>query len=297
MTPIFIEGYSSHRRMFTALILSMLLILLDHKLASFDAVRGVFQSMVSPLQYIASTPRQVMDYASENLVTRQQLKMDNQRLQMNELLLRERLLELDILKQENDRLRSLLSSPVRDKIDKMVAEIQSVDSDPYSHQVVIDRGQNDGLYEGQPVVNDTGVVGQIRHVGLNNSRVLLITDISHAIPLRVHRNGLRVIARGTGSIKQMDVTHVPNSSDIRVGDTLVTSGLGGKFPEGYPVATVNYVSEDPNKEFAKIRVSPLVEMDKLRYLLLLTPPQSQAIQMVDTEQAMEPGAVNEGQEQ
>ncbi|QBY04765.1 rod shape-determining protein MreC [Thalassotalea sp. HSM 43] len=297
MTPIFIEGYSSHRRMFTALILSMLLILLDHKLASFDVVRGVFQSMVSPLQYIASTPRQVMDYASENLVTRQQLKMDNQRLQMNELLLRERLLELDILKQENDRLRSLLSSPVRDKIDKMVAEIQSVDSDPYSHQVVIDRGQNDGLYEGQPVVNDTGVVGQIRHVGLNNSRVLLITDISHAIPLRVHRNGLRVIARGTGSIKQMDVTHVPNSSDIRVGDTLVTSGLGGKFPEGYPVATVNYVSEDPNKEFAKIRVSPLVEMDKLRYLLLLTPQQSQAIQMVDTEQAMEPGAVNEGQEQ
>ncbi|MDN3653499.1 rod shape-determining protein MreC [Thalassotalea ponticola] len=298
MTPIFLEGYSSHRRMVTAVILSVLCIFLDHKLGRFDGFRVVLQSFVSPLQYIANAPRQIMDYASDNLVTRQQLQQQNQQLQMNELLLRERLLELDILKLENDRLRRLLASNVKADIKKMVAEIQSVDSDPYSHQVVINKGQNDGVYEGQPIINDTGVVGQVYRVGLNNARVLLITDITHAIPLRVKRNGLQVIARGTGSVKYMDVTHVTHSSDIQVGDVLVTSGLGGTFPEGYPVAIVNYVYDDPTKEFAQVRVSPLVAMNKLRYLLLLWPNQQQGEVSNDTLPINAPlGETNEGQEQ
>ncbi|WP_371188015.1 rod shape-determining protein MreC [Thalassotalea maritima] len=271
MNPIFIEGYSSHKRMVMALVLSLVFIYCDHKLASFESARALLQSLVSPLQYIADTPGQIMDFTSENLVTRRQLMEDNQRLQRNEVLLRERLLELDILKQENQRLRQLLQAPVKANIDKMVAEIVSVDSDPYSHQILINRGEIDGVYEGQPVINDKGVVGQVLHTGLNSSRVLLLTDITHAIPLRVHRNGLRVIAKGTGSIDEMDVTHVPYASDIKVGDLLVTSGLGGTFPEGYPVAMVSYVADNPNKKFAKIRITPLVDVDRLRYLLLLWP--------------------------
>ncbi|OUS30579.1 rod shape-determining protein MreC [Thalassotalea sp. 42_200_T64] len=278
MKPIFIDGYSSHRRMLVALLLSGVFIYCDHKLASFEVARGYLQSLVSPLQYIASTPKQIMDYASDNLVSHKQLMLDNQRLKMNVLMLYEQLLELDILKQENDRLRKLLASPLRNPLKKMVAEILAVDSDPYSHQIVINRGINDGIYEGQPVIDETGVVGQILHVGANNSRVLLITDITHAIPLRVHRNGVRVIASGTGSINQMEVNHIAHSTDIRVGDLLVTSGLGGKFPEGYPVATVSYISENPNKQFARIRVQPIVEMNRLRYLLLLWPHQTPLVE-------------------
>lgn len=273
MTPIFLEGYSSHRRILLALVLSCVFIYCDHKLASFEVARGYLQSLVSPLQYLANTPKKVMDYASENIVSRQQLMNDNERLQMNELLLNEKLLQLDILQQENDRLRKLLASPLRSDYKKIVAEILAVDSDPYSQQVVINRGLSDGIYEGQPVIDETGVVGQVLHVGVSNSRVLLMTDITHAIPLRVHRNGIRVIAKGTGSVSQMEVNHIPNSTDIKVGDLLVTSGLGGKFPEGYPVARVSYVSENPNKEFARIKIAPLVEMNRLRYLLLIWPEQ------------------------
>ncbi|WNC68125.1 rod shape-determining protein MreC [Thalassotalea nanhaiensis] len=273
MTPIFLEGYSSHRRILFALALSCVFIYFDHKLASFEVARGYLQSLVSPLQYLANTPKKVMDYASENIVSRKQLMVDNERLKMNELLLNEKLLQLDILQQENDRLRKLLASPLRSDYRKIVAEILAVDSDPYSQQVVINRGLSDGIYEGQPVIDETGVVGQILHVGVNNSRVLLMTDITHAIPLRVHRNGIRVIAKGTGSVSQMEVSHIPNSTDIKVGDLLVTSGLGGKFPEGYPVAEVSYVSENPNKEFARIKITPLVEMNRLRYLLLIWPNQ------------------------
>ncbi|MDG1732033.1 MAG: rod shape-determining protein MreC [Thalassotalea sp.] len=271
MKPIFLDGYSSHRRMMLALVLSSVFIYCDHKLASFEVARGYLQSLVSPLQYIANSPKQLMDYASENIVSRKQLMAENQRFQQQELLLKEKLLQLDILTEENQRLRQLLASPVRSDYKKMVAEILAVDSDPYSHQVVINRGNNDGLFEGQPVIDENGVVGQILHVGVNTSRVLLLSDITHAIPLRVHRNGVRVIAKGTGSVTKMEVENIPHSTDIKQGDLLVTSGLGGKFPEGYPVAEVTYVSDNSNREFARITVKPLVELNRLRYLLLLWP--------------------------
>lgn len=284
MNPIFLNGYSSHRRMLLALVLSSVFIYCDHKLASFEVARGYLQSLVSPLQYLANSPKQLMDYASENIVSRKQLMLDNQRYQQRELLLNEKLLQLDILKQENNRLRKLLDSPIRSDYKKMVAEILAVDSDPYSHQVVINRGTDDGIYEGQPVVDERGVVGQVLHVGVNNSRVLLLTDITHAIPLRVHRNGIRVIAKGTGSVKQLEVEHMPHSIDIKVGDLLVTSGLGGKFPEGYPVAEVSYVSDNQSREFARILVTPLVELNRLRYLLLLWPHATS----IDTSNLIEP---------
>ena len=285
MNPIFLDGYSSHRRMLLALVLSSVFIYCDHKLASFETVRGYLQSLVSPLQYIANTPKQMMDYASENIISRKQLMAENKRLQMNELMLTEKLLQLDILKQENNRLRELLASPLRSDFRKMVAEILAVDSDPYSHQVVVNRGISDDIYEGQPVIDETGVVGQVLHVGANTSRVLLLTDITHAIPLRVHRNGVRVIGKGTGSVSSMEVNHIPHSTDIRVGDLLVTSGLGGKFPEGYPVAEVSFVADNPNKEFAKITIKPLVDMDRLRYLLMLWPEQKLENQLEPTSES------------
>lgn len=276
MNPIFKHGPSPQHRLVLVLFCSVLLIFFDHKMNSFESVRGYLQSMVSPLQYLATTPKQFMNWAAENVVTRRQLVADNEQYKINELVFHEQALQLDIIKQENARLRALLSSPVRNDSVKMVAEILAVDSDPYTHQVVINRGADDGVYEGQAVIDDEGVVGQIRHVGKNSSRVLLITDVTHAVPVRNSRNGVRLIASGVGVIDRLTHNHVPHSNDIAAGDTLVTSGLGGKFPEGYPVATVETVIQDESRPFMRIQSKPIAKIDRLRYVLLLWPEQTNA---------------------
>lgn len=270
MNPIFKHGPSPQHRLVLVLFCSALLIFFDHKMASFESVRGYLQSLVSPLQYLANTPKQLMTWVSTNLTTRQELLIENQRYRLNELDFHEEAMQLDILKQENDRLRSLLSSPLRSEIKKMVAEVISVDSDPYSHQIVINRGAGDGVYEGQPVLDALGIVGQILHVGQTSSRVILVTDISHAIPVRVQRNGLRLLASGSGQIDRLIHNFVPQSADIKIGDLLVTSGLGGKYPEGYPVAKVYFVNNDESREFVQIFSTPVAQIDRLRYLLLLS---------------------------
>ena len=271
MNPIFKHGPSPQHRLVLVLFCSALLIFFDHKMNSFESVRGFLQSMVSPLQYLATTPKQMMNWAAENIVTRRQLIADNEQYKINELTFHEQALQLDIVKRENERLRALLASPLRTDAKKMVAEILAVDSDPYTHQVVINRGANDGLYEGQAVIDDEGIVGQILHVGTSSSRVLLITDVTHAIPVRISRNGVRLIATGTGVIDRLTHNHVPHSTDIRVGDMLVTSGLGGKFPEGYPVAEVTSVLQDESHAFARVQSQPVAKIDRLRYVLLLWP--------------------------
>lgn len=271
MNPIFKHGPSPQHRIVLVLFCSALLIFFDHKMNSFESVRGYLQSMVSPLQYLAATPTRAIDWAAENIVTRRQLIEENQRYKTNELRHQEQLMQLNILKQENERLRSLLASPVRADAKKMVAEILSVDSDPYSHQVVINRGENDGVFEGQAVIDDKGIVGQVLHVGKISSRILLITDVTHAVPIRIKRNGIRLIANGIGTIDRLTHNHVPHSTDIRAGDLLVTSGLGGKYPEGYPVAKVTAVMQDESRPFAQVQSEPVAQINRLRYLLLLWP--------------------------
>ena len=273
MNPIFKHGPSPQHRLVLVLFCSSLLIFFDHKVNSFESVRGYLQSMVSPLQYLATTPKQAMDWAVKNIVTRRQLIEENQKFKTNELRYQEQLMQLSMLKKENDRLRSLLASPVRADAKKMVAEILSVDSDPYSHQVVINRGANQGVFEGQAIIDDQGIVGQVLHVGTISSRVLLITDVTHAVPVRISRNGIRLIASGTGTIDRLIHNHVPHSTDVKVGDLLVTSGLGGKYPEGYPVARVSAVRQDESRPFSQVQSEPVAQINRLRYLLLLWPEQ------------------------
>ena len=239
-------------------------------MASFESLRGYLQSMVSPLQYLANTPKIAMTWISTNIATRSQLMNENQQFRLNELKFHEQAMQLDIIKQENERLRSLLASPLRSELKKMVAEILSVDSDPYTHQLVINRGARDGAYEGQPVLDALGIVGQILHVGQTTSRIVLITDISHAVPVRVERNGLRLLASGSGQIDRLNHNFVSQSADIKVGDVLVTSGLGGKYPEGYPVSIISFVDKNESREFIKVYSTPIAQIDRLRYLLLLS---------------------------
>jgi rod shape-determining protein MreC len=273
MNPIFKHGPSPVHRLVLVLLCSAALIFFDHKMNSFEPARGFLQSLISPLQYLATAPKQMMNWAADNIITRRQLLADNQQYKINELAFHEQALQLDIVQRENNRLRALLASPLRGDAKKMVAEILSVDSDPYTQQVVINRGANDSVYEGQAVIDDEGIVGQILHVGTTSSRVLLITDITHAVPVRISRNGLRLIATGSGVIDRLTHNYVPHSSDIRTGDLLVTSGLGSKFPEGYPVAKVTGVIQDESRAFSQIQSQPLAKIDRLRYVLLLWPEQ------------------------
>ena len=270
MNPIFNQGRSPAHRLILVLCCSMALIFFDHRMSSFETVSGYLQTMVSPLQYVANAPKQIMNWASTNIVTRRQLMQENQNFRENELFFHEQVMQLSIVRQENSRLRSLLASPVSNEIKKMFAEILSVDGDPYSHQVVINRGTNDGVYEDQPVLDEKGIVGQILHVGVSSSRVILISDISHAIPVRIQRNGLRLIASGSGQIDRLVHNFVPHSADIKTGDLLVTSGLGGKYPEGYPVSRVVMVRSDESREFSIVYSEPVAQIDRLRYVLLLS---------------------------
>ncbi|HAS6087307.1 TPA: rod shape-determining protein MreC [Vibrio vulnificus] len=271
MKPIFGRGPSLQLRLFFAVITSASLMLADGRLDAFSGVRYFLNSLVAPIQYTANLPRSMFDGVYERFSTRQSLLEGNQNLKREVLRLRSDLLLLEQYKEENQRLRKLLgSSFVRDE-KKMVAEVMAVDTSPYRHQVVIDKGGIDGVYIGQPVLNEKGIVGQITFVAAHNSRVLLLSDAKSAIPVQVVRNDIRVIASGNGDIDEIQLEHIPTSTDVQVDDLLVTSGLGGVYPEGYPVAYVTSVEHDTRREFAAIKAKPVVEFDRLRYLLLVWP--------------------------
>lgn len=271
MKPIFNRPPPLGVRLIIAIFLSITLMFYDGQNHSFGKLRSLFETAAGGIYYLANTPSTLLDSVSDNLVDTTKLQIENKVLKEQ---LREKnadLLLLDQLKVENQRLRLLLNSPLRRDEYKKIAEVLTADTDPYRLQVVINQGEKDGAYIGQPIIDEKGVVGQIIAVGLHSARVLLITDASNSIPLQVLRNDVRVIASGTGHYDEIVLDNVPRSIDIKQGDLLVTSGLGGRYPEGYPVAIVNSISRNNNNYFATITAKPLASLDRLRYLLLLWP--------------------------
>lgn len=271
MKLIFAKAPSLGIRLIIAVILSMILMMSDGRSSAMIQVRNVLETAVGGLYYFANTPRSILDGVSGNFI-------DNSKLQLENGLLKEQLREknaelllLDQLKVENQRLRLLLSSPLRQDEYKKIAEVLAAEMDSYRQQIVINQGRLDGAFVGQPVIDEKGVVGQVISVGETSSRVLLLTDITHAIPVQVLRNDVRGIVSGTGSNNELILDNLPRSVDVIKGDVLVTSGLGGRFPEGYPVAIVETVENDTKSQFARIVVRPLASFDRLRYLLLLWP--------------------------
>jgi rod shape-determining protein MreC len=269
MDTIFTRGPSLNNRLALALVLSVLLIFVDHKLDGFKSTRVYLNSIMSPLQYIANLPGLMLNESAQRLTSQEQLLAENQKLNNQLLLMSEKLQQFEVIQKENRQLRELLQAPLRIDSRKMVAELMAVDKNPYSQQVVINKGAIDGVYLSQPVIDDKGIVGQVTEVGTTNSRVLLIADVTHAIPVRSLRNDIRFIANGSGSLNELYLEHVPHSVDIKVGDILVSSGLGKVFPEGYPVAQVTQVVRDESRPFAQVVVSPVAKLDRLRHLLLL----------------------------
>ncbi|EKO3431960.1 rod shape-determining protein MreC [Vibrio fluvialis] len=293
MKPIFGRGPSLQLRLFFAVVLSASLMLADSRLGAFSHVRFLLNSLVAPIQYAADLPRSMFDGFYENFNSRQQLMESNRVLKRDVLTLKSDLILLDQYREENQRLRKLLgSSFVRDE-KKVVTEVMAVDTSPYRHQVVIDKGRVDGVYEGQPVINEKGIVGQVTFVAAHNSRVLLLIDPNNAIPVQNIRNDIRVIASGNGQTDEIQLEHIATSTDIEVGDLLVTSGLGGVYPEGYPVAYVSEVDKDTRREFASIKAKPVVDFDRLRYLLLIWPNEDRQQKAMSAEnQSMTEGLSN-----
>jgi rod shape-determining protein MreC len=274
MNEVFARGPSLPVRLAFVLVLSLGAMIIDTKVENFATARTYLNSMVSPLQYIANLPGAMLSWSADRFTSRQQLLEDNEELTNQVTLMSEQLQRFRILEQENKNLRKLLDAPVRDSMHKMITELMAVDTNPYSHQIVINKGAIDGVFVSQSVLDDSGIVGQISEVGTTNSRVLLISDVTHAIPIRIERNNVRFIAVGDGSLDSMQLQHVPHSADIEIGDVIVSSGLGEVFPEGYPVGKISNIVRNESRPFAEVTATPLAKLDRIKYLLLLWPQET-----------------------
>ena len=250
-------------------MLALVLIVAGQRLGWLQELRAGLTLVAAPFYFAADIPRRFSDWTDQTFASRARLIRDNESLRAEALLLKAKVQTLAALEAENLRLRELLNSSAILDETVLVAELISVNPDPARHQVVINKGSDDGVFPGQPVIDAEGLTGQVIEVGPSLSRVLLITDITHAIPVQVNRNGVRSIAEGTGRTDELELRHVPATMDIEVGDLLVSSGLGQRFPVGYPVGVVTQVTNDPGKEFAVVKARPSAQLNRSRYLLLV----------------------------
>ena len=254
-------------------MLSITLMTLDHRTSYVNSIRSSIAVLVYPFQYMVNFPANVGDWASDSFSSRKTLQEDNSTLRTQNLILTTQLQKLNFIESENIRLRNLLESSKRVGERILIAELLSVDMDPYKQQVVINKGSGSGddIYTGQPFVDAKGVMGKLVHISPLSSTALLITDPGHILPIQVNRNGLRAIAKGTGNQTRLEIPHLPNNADIKVGDLLVTSGLGCVFPVGYPAATVVEINIDPSLPFAEVLAEPIAELDRSSEILLVWP--------------------------
>jgi rod shape-determining protein MreC len=273
--------------------LSLALMTVDHRQHHLDSLRAALSVAVYPLQWLVNLPGSTGQWFRESLSTRRDLQEENASLRTQQLVLNTQLQKLEALEAENMRLRALLDSSFQvGKRPMLIAELLSVDMDPYRHQIEINKGSLDRLFEGQPLLDSQGIMGQLIHVGPFTATAMLITDPSHAIPVQINRTGLRTIALGTGGIDRLDLPHIPTNADVRTGDLLVSSGLGGRFPPGYPVAEVVSVEQDPGNTFSTVVARPRANLDRSREVLLVWPPDLGAPIQPPTAQADEGAATD-----
>lgn len=252
--------------------LSVSLMALDHRGHYLGTVREYLSLTVEPVRFLVNLPSVSGGWFRESLSSRHTLQEENAVLRTQALVLKTQLQKLESLEAENLRLRALLDSSFQvGKRQMLIAELMSVDLDPYRHQIEINKGKLDHVYVGQPLLDSEGVMGQIVHVGPFSSTAMLITDPGHAIPVQINRTGLRTIALGTGSVDRLELPHIPTSADIRVGDLLVTSGLGKRFPVGYPVGEITEIDQTPGRDFSEVIAKPRAQLNRSREVLLIWP--------------------------
>lgn len=255
--------------MLLALLVVVGLITADLRYNNLQAARAMLDTVTSPIFWAADLPTRVLGWTQTYLQSRTALLEGNQRLQRENLVLQGRSQQMASLQAENVRLRALLNSSALLRDDVLVAELIGVSPDPERLQLVLNKGESDGVFVGQPLIDANGLMGQIVEVSSGTSRALLITDVTHSVPVQVNRNGVRAIAEGTGALGSLEIRNVSSNTDIQPGDLLVTSGLGGRFPEGYPVAVVREVERDTGEAFARVVAVPSAALDRSRHVLLV----------------------------
>ena len=241
----------------------------DHHQHHLKWLRNALGTLITPIIYLADIPADFFAWGGENLMTRSQLRQQNNQLKNEALVLRAQLQKFVAIQAENARLRNLLGNENRKVDRRLVAEIIQIDSDPFSLRFLINKGSNHDVYLGQTVIDAYGIVGQVVEVTPFSARVLMIADATHAIPVRVNRNGVRANLVGTGQIGTLALQHVPDTTDIKVGDMLLSSGLGERFPDGYPVATVTQVITDPGENYAQVLAKPVAKLERSALVLLV----------------------------
>lgn len=251
------------------ILAALFLITLDLNSAKFREGRNYVNLIITPLQWLVDMPARLADNVSDVVVSRSTLVAENNRLRTEALELEQRVLQNAALTAENRRLRALLNARSRIEPNVRLAELIGVDPNPFQHEILTNLGSQDGIAPGQPALDAGGVMGQVISVTPLISRVMLITDSRAAVPVESVRTGFRSVLLGNGNPDSLELDFVPATTDIRVGDLLVTSGLGGRFPEGYPVAEVSEVTRDPGKSFLVIKAVPTARLDKSRHLLLV----------------------------
>ena len=249
------------------MVAALLLLGLEQRGAS-ASLRTPLAVMVYPLQQLVSSPTRFFHEVREAVLNYSQLATENRRLRDEALVLRSRQLKFEALEHENIRLRGLLDNSFKLGEQVQIAELLSVNLAPYEHRVVVNKGSRFGVHPGQAAVDAQGVVGQVQRVTPYTAEVVLITDPSHAIPVQVNRSGVRTIAMGTGQSDRLALPYLSSSADVKVGDLLVSSGIGGVFPAGYPVATVTALVAGKTP-FASISAVPLAQLDRNREVLLV----------------------------
>ncbi|MDG4594598.1 MAG: rod shape-determining protein MreC [Candidatus Contendobacter sp.] len=249
--------------------LSIVMMTVDHRYHALDGVRDVLTTALYPVHSLARLPTDLQDWLNENFAGRAALLEENAQLREKQVFLNAQLQKLTTLEAENRRLRSLLESAVNTPERVLIAELLAVDFDPYRHHILLNRGSRHGVQVGQPALDQQGVIGQIIRTDPLTATAILITDPNHALPIQISRTGARTLALGTGNFQELELPHIPNNEDVKVGDLLVTSGMGGRFPRGYPVGTVAKVEFDPGSPFAHIVAKPVAQLDRIREVLLL----------------------------
>ena len=265
--PLFERGPSALIRFVVVSILSLVLMIADHREEHLEAARNLLSTLVYPLHYAVDLPIRWGNWLAGRLVSRRTLLHENQRLRQEYLSAQLRIKKYEELEAENQRLRALLNSTTQAGERVLMAKLLSVGSDPFSRHIVLDKGATDGVRVGQSLIDAKGVMGQVVRVSSFSAGAVLITDPGHALPVQIKRSGLRTVA--TGTLNRLRLDHVPSNADVVVGDRLITSGLGRRFPAGYPVGRVIDVERNSGRPFAQVTVKPSADLERSREVLLV----------------------------
>lgn len=283
--PIIGRGPSLGARFFFLALVSVGVMVLDHRQGHLDTLRQWLLSSVYPVFRAVDVPFNAWDWVGATFADRDRLREENTALAADLRVARLRLQRLESLTEENRRLRDLRTASAGIAERSLIAEILRVDLDPFRHRVLVNKGSDAEVYKGQAVLSADGVFGQVVRAGAGAAEVILITDSEHATPVQVNRNGLRSIAVGTGDITKLTLPFLTVDADLKVGDLLITSGLGGIYPAGYPVGEITRVERDAAQTFAIVEARPLARLDRDREVLLIW---TEPLPSLDEKPAAEP---------